>query len=510
MKIELDRGAKAPFYKQIADQLRRQIVLGELPEGFKLPAERKLAERLGVNRTTVLNAYEVLKAEGLLEAYVGNGTVVSGKRGDGSPASAKQENRSLASPLWSQLFSKRAGQSDDGLVGELLSLASRTDVISFATGIASPDSGPTEIIDGLEGEIFKQENRRALLHSPTEGFLSLRRELCGLMQKRGIFCTAREVMLLAGSQQGLDLAARVLLDPGDIVVVEEPTYFPAIGVFKAAGARVMPVPVDEGGMSIDALEQLLSRFRPKLIYTIPTYQNPTGTEMTLERRQRLLGLAVRYNVLILEDDAYGDLSYEGYQEPLLKAMDTSGHVLYLSTFSKNVYSGLRLGWLVADPEVIARFSKAKQLADLHSGSLSQWLVERFIASGAMDRHLARICTEYRERRDLMIAALTAHAPAGTVWNTPRGGYYVWCRLPKGVSASVLVARAAEQKVTFIPGAPFFVSENGDSYLRLNFTFAPKESIPEGIRRLCAAMTTLLEENSHAGRSEQLSDVAPII
>jgi 2-aminoadipate transaminase len=376
MMLNISRSSKTPVYIQIADQIRRQILSGELPAGQRLPSERKLAERLGVNRTTILNAFELLKSEGLLDAWVGSGTVVRSVVREESG-----ESLAAAEPVWNQLFSQYAGRFGSGLVKDLLSLASRTDVISFATGIASPDSGPVEILRGLETEVLKKENIRALLHSPTEGFLTLRTAMCDLMQRRGVFCGPDEVMLLAGSQQGIDLAARVFLDPGDIVVIEEPTYFPAIQIFRAAGARLMSVPVDGDGMRVDVLEQLLARYRPKLIYTVPTYQNPTGTEMSLERRKRLVALAGRYNTVVLEDDAYGDLCYEGVQPPLLKSLDGAGYVIYLSTFSKNVYSGLRLGWMVADARIIRQFSSSKQLTDLHSCSLSQWLVERFVESG---------------------------------------------------------------------------------------------------------------------------------
>jgi DNA-binding transcriptional MocR family regulator len=505
MKIEIDRESKTPVYIQISDQLRRQIITGEIPAGRRLPSERKLAECLGVNRTTVLNAFEVLKSENLLEAAIGSGTVVrEADREEETPAGT------VAEPVWNQLFSRYATRLESGLVGDLLALASRRDVISFATGIASPDSGPAEILEGLEADVLLKENIRALLHSPTEGFLSLRTAMCALMQKRGVFCRPDEVMLLAGSQQGIDLASRIFIDPGDIVVLEEPTYFPAIQVFKAAGARIMTVPVDDQGMKVEQLEQLLTRYRPKLIYTVPTYQNPTGTEMTLERRRRLVELASRCNVVVLEDDAYGDLCYESGQQPLIKSLDAGGHVIYLSTFSKNVYSGLRLGWIVADKKIVRQFSSAKQLMDLHSSSLSQWLVERFVSSGAIAAHLKKVCVEYKERRDLMVSALNRYAPAGASWNTPAGGYYIWCRLPRGFSADRLVSKAAGYGVTFIPGRPFYVSGEGDDHIRLNFTYAPKNKIDDGVRLLCKAMRALLDEGRPDDDNASPGDISPIV
>jgi DNA-binding transcriptional MocR family regulator len=453
----------------------------------------------------VLSAFEVLKAEGLLHSAVGSGTIVQrAPEHDGD-----LKSRQAAEPAWNQLFSQYTIRSESGLVGELLGLASRTDVISFATGIASPDCGPAELLSGIDGELLLKENVKALLHSPTEGFLSLRTAMCGLMQKRGVFCQPDEVMMLAGSQQGIDLAARVFLDPGDIVVLEEPTYFPAIQVMRRAGARIMTVPVDEHGMRVDVLEQLLERYRPKLIYTIPTYQNPTGAEMPLDRRRRLVDLAGRYNVMVLEDDAYGDLCYEGGQPPLLKALGDAGHVIYLSTFSKNVYSGLRLGWIVANRKVVKQFSAAKQLMDLHSSSLSQWMIERFVISGGMEAHLERICADYRARRDIMLTALKRYAPEGMTWSIPKGGYYIWCRLPRGVTANALVPLAADLGVAFIPGDPFFASGEGDGYIRLNFTFAPNAKIDEGVRRLSTAMRGILSKRQNA-TDDVLLELKPVV
>jgi DNA-binding transcriptional MocR family regulator len=506
MKIEVDRSLKTPVYLQIAGQIRRQIESGEIPAGQRLPSERKLAEHLGVNRTTVLNAYGELKSEGLLDGRVGNGTIVLWTAGE---TAASADIGKQASPVWNQILSQYAGRFESGLVKDLLALASRSDFISFATGIASPDSGPAEILDGLENALARKENVRALLHSPTEGFLSLRQALCGLMRKRGVFCCPEEVMVLAGSQQGIDLASRIFVDPGDIVVLEEPTYFPAIQLFKAAGARIMTVPVDDNGMRVDLLEQLLHRYRPKLIYTIPNHQNPTGTDMALDRRKRLVELAKRYNVIVLEDDAYGGIDFEAGGLPLLKAMDNAGFVIYLSSFSKNVYSGLRMGWMIADKRIVREFSSAKQLMDLHSGSLSQWLVERFVLSGGLDAHMKKICAEYRERRDIMLGALKSYAPEGVVWNRPRGGYYIWCRLPEGLSADRLVAKAAEYKVSFIPGAPFFANGQSDGFIRLNFTYAPKYSIEKGIYLLCRAMKELIAAKPRDA-FERVAEVTPIV
>jgi len=504
MRVAVDRNNGTAVYLQIFEQIRQQILAGELAPGFHLPPERKLAEALGVNRSTVLNAYRELKAEGLVGSQVGHGTVVL------APLPIKTAPSALApEPEWDQLFNRYSTGYDSHIVQDLLKLASRNDVISFATGIADPVISPIEALAGIEEEIVQGRNFKALLHSPTEGFLSLRTAIAGLMQQRGVFCRSDQIMVLAGSQQGIDLAARLLLDPDDIVVVEDPTFFPAVQAFKAAGARVMSIPMDAEGMRTDLLDQLLQRYRVKLMYTMPNFHNPTGVEMTLGRRQALLELAYKYKVPILEDDAYGDLRYDGPPLPSLKAMDRGNHVVYLSTFSKTVYSGLRLGWLVAPKAVVKKFAAAKQIMDLHSSSLSQWIIERFITNGGLERHVDKICREYKRKRHAMCEALERYGPTGLIWQLPRGGYYLWCRLPEGVSAGKLLDKAARRKVAFLPGTPFFSRGQGDEYIRLNYTFVPLAEISAGVEQLCAALQELIEETDYTD-GETVLDINPIV
>lgn len=506
MIINIDRQSNIPIYLQIFEQIRSQIITGVLAPGFRLPPERKLAESLCVNRSTVLNAYRELKAEGLVGSKVGNGTVVLPYLRE----EEKAESMYTQEPAWNQIFSQYSRNLDSLIVQDLLTLASRNDIISFATGIASPKSGPVEAFREFESEIVEKRNYRPLLHTPTEGFSSLREAVCGLMYRRGVYCSIDEMMILSGSQQGIDLAARILVDPGDIVVVEEPTFFPAIQVFQAAGARIMGVPVDEKGMRIDLLEQLLQRYRPKLIYMVPTFQNPSGTELAIERRRHLVELACKYKVMILEDDAYGDLCFEGNPMPTLKSMDNSGYVIYLSTFSKNIYSGLRLGWMVAHKKIVKRFAAAKQIIDLHSNSLSQWIVERYISSGGLEKHVPKICEEYRLRRDIMYNALQKYAPDGTTWNRPRGGYYIWCRLPEGVSSAKLIPVAARRNVVFVPGTPFYCDGQGDEHIRLNYTFVDIDKIEPGIKGLCEAIKELMEAHEKEAERAAVLEINPIV
>lgn len=506
MKLQLERSDAMPLYLQIVNQISAQILAGELPPGYRLPPERRLAESLNVNRSTILNAYRELKARELIDSHVGKGTVVLAAVENSGSSYGQQEGQK---PIWNHLFSEYSDRSSGHVINDLLSLVNRSDVISFATGITSPDCGPAEALAEIEKELLDEHSYQLLLHSPVEGFASLRKALAAYMEQKGCFCRPEEVMLLSGSQQGIDLAARVFVDPGDIVFVEEPTFFPALNVFRLAGARIVGVPMDRDGIRTDILESLLRRYHPKLLYTMPSFHNPTGIEMSLERRKHLLELVAKYRIPVLEDDAYGDLCYEGAPLPTLKSMDHSGYILYLNTFSKTIYPGLRIGWLAADKKVINRFAGIRQLVDLHTNCLSQQIMERYLTRGLMEAHLKRLCKEYRERRDLMYQALQTYAPEGLLFDKPRGGYYIWCCLPEGISETELVKKVAEHRVVFLPGTPSFPAAPEKGHMRLNFTFAAKTEIDRGIRHLCMAAAEL-KAAVQQNEEERPIDLNPIV
>lgn len=491
MRIQIERGTGTPVYQQIVEQIKQQILSGELAPGYRLPPERQLAQHLSVNRTTVLSAYRELKAQGLVDSKVGSGTSVLPPQGIPQPEKGVEH-----APIWEHLFSDYSNNLGSDDVSDMLRLANRRDVISFAAGIASMELRPGGALQGIEEAFLSGGDERALLASPVEGFHSLREAISGYMRGRGCFCGAQDVMVLSGSQQGIDLTARTLINPGDIVVTEEPSFFPALQSFRAAGARVMGVPMTQKGMDLDALEQLLGRYRPKLIYTMPNYHNPCGITMPLEERIRLLELVAKHRVALLEDDPYGELCYDGKSLPTLKSMDKSGFVIYLNTFSKTLYPGLRLGFAVAQPKLLARFAAARQLIDLHANCLSQQIVERFITKGQMAGHIETIGKAYTQRRDEMLGALEKYAPRGLSWNTPQGGYYIWCHLPEGIAARELARAAARKGVAILPGDAFFVNPaQGRGYIRLNYTFARQGQIETGIAMMCEALKELMEQQS---------------
>ncbi|MCX7771850.1 MAG: PLP-dependent aminotransferase family protein [Clostridia bacterium] len=503
MQLKIDRESRVPIYLQLKNQLRSLIYSGELSAGSQLPPERKLADSLGLNRTTVLTAYRELKADGLVDSHVGKGTVVL-------PVLSEVSDRydGYEVPSFRQFFSQTAERANEPLLRDLLQMANRKDIISFSAGISSMDNDPVEALMGLEKELLEQPEHFALKHTPTEGLPSLRQNIAKLMRERGTNVSPDEVLVLSGSQQGIALSAEVFIDPGDVVLVEEPSFFSALQIFNAAGARVVGVPVDENGMKVDVLEQLLKRHRPKLIYTMPTFQNPSGITMSLERRRRLLELAYQEKVLILEDDPYGEIRFEGPRLPSLLELDAYGYVIYLSTFSKILFPGIRIGWMVAHKQVIHQFTMQKQLCDLHANSISQWIVDRFLESGSYAEHVEKLRKEYKEKRDIMVEALMNSSIKGLEWTKPLGGFYVWCRLPEGTPHMALLVNAADRGVSYIPGTAFFTGGRGGGYMRLNYTYPDKKDITTGIQRLKAAIEAVSRQPGKA--TEGLTDIKPIV
>jgi DNA-binding transcriptional MocR family regulator len=497
MEIKINRSCTTPIYLQISNSIRDQILSGAIAPGYRLPPERKLAEQLQVNRSTVLNAYRELKAIGIVDSHTGQGTsVLPAKPAGGAGADPSDGLETVPAVPWEQLFSESSLRFHDTTVSDLLKLFGGSDMILFAAGATVPGIDSLDALQRIQQDIIRQYGHAAVQHIPTEGFYPLRESTCALMRERGIHANPNDTIVLSGSQQGLDLTARLFLDPGDIVFVEEPTFFSAFQIFKAFGARVIGVPTDRDGMRTDMLAMLLERFKPKLIYTIPDFQNPSGFVMTLERRKQLLALAYRYRTAILEDDPYGRLRYENTGVPPLKALDRRGYVIYLSTFSKLLCPGFRVGWLTAPQAVLQRLVMLKQMADLHTSSLPQLIIDRFIREGLLEEHLLRANAENCRRRDVMLTALDKSGIEGFRWNRPEGGLYLWCRLPDGMSQSRLFARAVENGVSFVAGNTFFPGTPSGNYIRLNFTYPGPDQIVEGVNRLKKAMIEARKDQKH--------------
>src|SRR5256885_752946 len=486
--IQLDRSSDTPLYQQISDKIREAILSGQLAEGIRLPTERALASALQVNRTTVMNAYNQLAADSLVEGHVGRGTLV--KR---NQFNYLDDNYDENGPSW--LFGLPTTEReilgpDARMLSELASVGD--DIISLAAGTPAIELLPAEMLNAIFAEGLVRARQSALGYCPVEGLQSLRRSIAAYMRKRGVAVNAEHILILSGSTQGIGLVSRFLLSPGDEVVVEVPTYLGAIQTFRSLGARVLGVPMDSDGMRVDLLESILARHRPRLIYTLPTFQNPTGVVMSPDRRRRLLLLARRYQTPILEDDPYGEVYFdEGKRPQPLKSIDTHQQVLYLSTFSKILAPGLRVAWLAAPEPIIERLSLHKQIFDLNTNALGQWAVSEILQRNLLDNHLMMLRQQYRQKRDLMLQAIATHWPEEVRVNHPGGGFHLWCRLPGDMRSRTLLREAANDQVAFLIGEPFHVDGGGQQNFRLSFAYPETDSIEEGVQRIGNAMKRLL-------------------
>ena len=477
MRIPLDRDADEPLFHQIENWLRDAIVSGGLPPSTRLPSSRALASDLGVSRITVANAYAELDRDGLITSREGSGTFVAVQAPTPSPADLDGRHW----PLWQQQR-RRAIGADTARSG-----AAHPDLIAF-TGVGDPRMFPVNEFARTIKEVLGRDGTVALEYGPFDhGYGPLRETVVHLLASQGIRTDDRQVLITSGSQQAIALTCEVLLERGDTVLVEQPTYNLALDLFRAMGLTIVGVPVDEHGMVVELVEDLLQQHHPRLIYTIPNFQNPTGASLSGDRRRRLLTLAARYNVAILEDDFVGDLRYEGRALPAIKALDHVGQVIYVGTFSKLLMPGLRVGFLVADGPILEQLGVRKQVHDLTTSPLMQRVVDRYVTVGRYQAHLRRTIRAYRARRDAMRAAVREHLP-GAMVAPSHGGLFAWLRMPDPVSTETLVADALGEGVAFAPGHRFFANPtDGDRFLRLNFATRTPDEINEGTRRLGIAL-----------------------
>lgn len=401
---------------------------------------------------------------------------------------------------WTPRYALRVKDVKSSAIRELLKITQHPEVISFGGGLPANDVFPVDRVEAACRKVLKENPAMALQYGETEGYKPLRDMIARHIGRYGIKSEAENVLITTGSQQALDLIGKLLINSGDRVLVEAPTYLGALQAFSVYGAQYVSVPCDEKGLRTDLLEAHL-RFGPKFMYVLPNFQNPGGTTLSEERRHTLVALANKYGIPIVEDDPYGQLRYEGEHLPPLVVLDrrnaphdggySLGNVIYLSTFSKTLAPGLRLGWIVAPPEVIAKLVQLKQGADLHTSTFTQAVAYEVARDNFLDEHVKKIRTVYRERRDVMLEALAQYFPSEVKWTHPKGGLFLWVTLPEGMDANDLFQRALKQNVAFVPGDCFFApngqSQEASRHFRLNFSNARPEQIREGIRRLSVAV-----------------------
>jgi 2-aminoadipate transaminase len=390
-------------------------------------------------------------------------------------------------PAVSLPLAQRMSRMKTSAIREILKVAERPDILSFAGGLPAPELFPVAEIAQAHAEVFAHEGPAAMQYSTTEGYKPLREWICAHLAERGLDSTLEQVLITSGSQQGIDLVAKVMLDPGDVVVVENPSYLAALQNFEGYQACIECVGSDDQGMRVDELEALATRCKPKLIYIVPNFHNPKGTTLSLERRHALVRFAQRHRVLILEDNPYGELRFRGEALPSLASLDDMGVVVQLSTFSKTLAPGLRIGWAVGSRELIRSLTIVKQSTDLHTATLAQRATARLLATFDYNTHLTRLRATYGERCQAMLDSLKRHMPSEMRWTHPDGGMFLWAELPWGLRGEDVLPRAIEQKVAFVPGSPFFAAHPRAECIRLNFSNRPPELIDEGMRRLSSVL-----------------------
>jgi 2-aminoadipate transaminase len=404
----------------------------------------------------------------------------------------RSHTRSSDLQRYASLFAARTSVMRSSAMRDLMEITARPEVISLAGGLPDTSTFPPESFAAQMTRIAQESSAAALQYGPTEGFAQTKACIRELMRAENMDPDPDDIVVTTGGQQAIDLITKTLVDPGDVVIAEAPTYPGAVPVFCAYEARTLQVEVDEDGMRIDVLSELLDRLaregtRPKFVYTVPSFQNPAGVTMSAERRRRLVEVARERELLVVEDNPYGLLRYAGDPVETLYSLDGGDYVVYLGTFSKILSPGIRLGWLCAPPPIVEKVVLGKQASDLCTSTLTQFFVHEYFGEGRWREYIADLCGVYSERRDAMLEALERHFPPGATWSTPDGGLFLWATLPDYIDTTDLLAKALRENVAFVPGAAAYVDGRGGSSMRLNFSASPPDEIREGIRRIGAVV-----------------------
>lgn len=487
--LQLNREADRSLYLQVADQLRAQIESGTLVPETRLPASRVLAKKLGVNRMTIVNAYAELEAEGLIATRMGSGTYVTTPK-----ELAPDPTRPWPTPL-----PPRRSWSPNQMMAEMMRLARQPGVISFAAGAPASEFIPVHEFRRALNEVLRRDGAEALQYDEAAGYLPLRETIAQSLQKQHIQVSSHDILITAGCQQAVDIALRVLTpDDGSALVVEEPCYLGLLDLVSSRHITPIGVPVDESGLQTDGLEQIILRHRPCLIYVSPSFHNPTGLTMPLERRRALLDAAARYGIPVLEDTTYDELYYDEPPLPSLKSLDTAGIVFQASGYSKTLIPGIRIGYLIGPAALQERLIAAKQTTDILTSPLNQRALHAYLESGHFEQHLKFVRRAYQARRDAMLRAIERYFPAEARWRCPQGGIYLWVEMPPtGPTATELYLTAINYNVAYSIGSVFSASGSFAHAMRLNFAARSPEEIEEGIRRLGKAWKELLARSMTA-------------
>ncbi len=482
--LKIDHDGPVPVYKQIAEGVMQAAADGRLQAGQRLPPTRDLARQLGVNRQTVVAAYDYLAEQGRVQSHTGRGTFLT------TPATGLElDQKSSDGHEWWASFSRAVdGPGVEGLLA-FYRTANAEACISFAGSYPARDLLPVDRFSAAMQNALADRGAEVLVYGPTAGHGPLRESIAARMIGAGSRVDPEEILITNGAQQAIELVFHTFLERGDPVIIEEPTYTGALSVLRSLGARVIGIPMDREGIRPDLLAIALERHRPKLMYVQPTFQNPTTAVMSSDRRREVLDLARRNRCLIVEDDWADGLRFEGDPLPSLHAMDPERRVIYLNTFSKKLLPGLRVGWVAAPEEAMQRLLTLKQIRDCGTSPLLQAALHTFLENGDMERHLQRVLPAYRQRRDTMLESLRRHLPRGATWTHPQGGLFLWVGLHRTFDGAELFRAAGEQGVVYSNGEVFHGKASGSHTLRLTFSAVVPRDIEAGV----ATLGTLVRE-----------------
>lgn len=389
-------------------------------------------------------------------------------------------------------FATRMENIKGSAIRELLKLTEDPSIISFAGGLPAPELFPVKELEEVTIKVLREDGRAALQYSATEGFLPLREKIVQRMKKASVECQPRDILVTSGSQQGLEFSGKIFINEGDVIICESPSYLGALNAFKAYQPKFVEISMDENGMIMEELEKALEQNpNTKYIYTIPDFQNPTGRTMSLERRKKLIELAYKYNIPVVEDNPYGELRFDGEILPSIKSFDTKGLVIYLGTFSKTFCPGLRLGWVVASPEILSKYIVVKQGADLQTSTIAQREVSKYLEMFDIEKHIENLIKVYRKRRDLMLETMEKEFPTSVTFTRPQGGLFTWVTFPENLDAAEIMKKSLEVKVAFVPGQSFFPNGEYKNHGRFNYSNMPEDKIVEGITKLGKVLKSMV-------------------
>ena len=491
LNLKLDRQSEEPIYRQLIRQISQGIESGIFPAGARLPASRELARQLGVSRISVVNAYSELRGAGLLSAQAGRGTFVARER--------------EAAPLSSAVHAPTPEtKRRSGAFREMMRLASKPGIINFSHGAPPKEFFPVRHLQDAINHVIERDGGDALAYEVPEGYLPLRVAVRDYVRAIGIQCRHESVLITGGAQQAIDLVLQALMSDGETLVTADPTYLGIMDIAQARRVHIHGSPIDEEGIRIDALENILRHHRPRLIYVMPSFQNPTGHLMPLHRRRQLIRLAQNHGIPILEDDVYREFRFDGEPLPPLKALDESGSVIHTNAFTKMLLPGMRIGYLIADSPYYERLVRVKQAADISTSGLNQRTIHLLLQRGILGTQLERNRLALRRRRDAALTAAQRNFPPGSAWHTPEGGLYLWVELPPdGPSAAETYISAIQHDVAFAVGSIFYSGDGGSHAMRLNYGIHQPETITEGFRRIGRAWGSVVAEYGDVERSAVL-------